>query len=308
MVRAGVHVVIGVSTVVLLQLVVVMVMASSSGVPDEYLPSDQLNKESLVTADYADGLRGPGSLCAMANITNHPNSTTVPHEHVWMGILDVGGLADLFYTRLVSLGWLCILVMGSFKWRPRRWTPPHVLIVVATVNAAMASLFFSVANVAALFAACVGLIMLAANWHFVLLECAAMSLAYWCSALWIGWTMWPLVGVSLAVLAVAMRWSFLLFPDIKVYVTYNLVRRPFRVGDDCTIGKFEEDVARSFRVLGELFFSVTDDDGDDVELSRSLKLTAGAEYNLRVAVGACPHYFSSSHSAQADVQTVSRPN
>ena len=112
----------------------------------------------------------------------------------------------------------------------------------------------------------------------------------------------PLVGVALAVLAVAMRMSFLLFLDIKVIVTYNGVRRYFKVGDDCTIGKFEEVVARSFGGLeGELFFSVTDDDGDVVELAQTVQLTAGTEYNLRVAVGACPHYLSSSHSAHADL-------
>jgi hypothetical protein len=293
MVRPGIRVVIGVATVVLLQLAVVVVMASLSGEPDEFLPSDQFNEGSFGTADCFEGRSGLGSLCVKANITDHSNSTTV-----WMSILDGGWLTDCFCTCIVSL----IMVMGTFKWRLRRWTPPYVLVLIATVNAAMASFFFSIANIAALFTACVGLIMLVANWHFGLLVCAALSLAYWCSALWIGWTMSPLVGVALAVLAVAMRMSFLLFLDIKVIVTYNGERRFFKVGDDCTIGKFEEVVARSFGGLeGELFFSVTDDDGDVVELIRSVKLTAGTEYNLRVAVGACPHYLSSSHSAQADV-------
>jgi hypothetical protein len=187
------------------------VMASSSGVPDEYLPSDQFNKGSFGTADCVEGRHGLGSLSAMVNMTDHPNSTTVPHEHPWMGILEGGELAICFSTRLISLSWLCILIMGKFKWRLRRWTPPHALILIATVNAAIASFFFSIANVAALFTASVGLIMLVANWHFGLLECAALSLAYWCSSLWIGWTMSPLVGVALAVLAVAMRRSVLLF-------------------------------------------------------------------------------------------------
>jgi hypothetical protein len=168
--------------VVLLQLVVVMVIASSSGVPDEHLPSDQFSKESLVTADYVEGRRGLDSLRVMAYITDHSNSTTVPHEYVWMDILDGGWLTDCFYTRLVSLSWLCILVMGTFNWRSKRWTLPHLLILIATVNATIASLFFPITNVAALFMACVGLIMLVADWHFWVPLCAVLSLAYWCSA------------------------------------------------------------------------------------------------------------------------------
>jgi len=229
MARPGIRVVLAVATVVLLQVAVVMVMASSSGVPDEYLPSDQFNKGSFGTADCVEGRHGLGLLSVMANMTDHSNSTTVPHEHVWMGILEGGGLAVCPYTRIVSLSWLCILVMGAFKWGPRRWRAPHVLILIATVNAAMASLFISIGHIAALFAACVGLIMLAANWHFVLLECAAMSLAYWCSALWIGWTMWPLVGVSLVVVAVTMRWSLLLFPSLSKSCARNLI------GLSCTV-------------------------------------------------------------------------
>jgi hypothetical protein len=207
MVRPGIRVVIGVATVVLLQLAVVVVMASLSGEPDEFLPSDQFNEGSFGTADCFEGRSGLGSLCVKANITDHTNSTTVPHEHVWMGILDGGWLTDSFSTSLVSL----IMVMGTFKWRLRRCTPPHVLVLITTVNAAMASFFFSIANVVALFTVCVGLIMLVANWHFGLLVCAALSLAYWCSALWIGWTMSPLGCVALVLVAVAMRRSVLLF-------------------------------------------------------------------------------------------------
>jgi len=213
MVRPGIRVVIGVATVVLLQLAVVVVMTSSSGVPDEYMSSDQFNNASLAVADCFDGLRGLGSLRVKANITGHTNSTTVPHEHVWMGISGGGWLTDCFCSRLVSLSWLCILVMGTFKWRSKWWTPPHLLILIATVNAAIACLFFSITNVTALFTACVGLIILLANRHFRVPLCAAMSLVYWCSALWIGRTISLRVGVALAVVAVAMRRSLLLFPE-----------------------------------------------------------------------------------------------
>ena len=206
MLRTGVHVVTYIGIVVLLQLAVVLVMTSSSGVTDEYLPSDQFSKGSFV-----EDRRGLGSLC-VASITNHPNSTTVAHEHVCMGTLGGGGLAVCICTHLVSLSWLCIVVMGTFTLKPRRWTPPHVLILIATVSAAVACLFFAIANVAALLVACVGLVLLVVNWHFGLRVCIAMSLAYWCSALWIGWTMSPRVGVALGVLAVVIRWSLLLFP------------------------------------------------------------------------------------------------
>jgi hypothetical protein len=203
------------ATMVLLQVAVVMVITSSSRVPDKYLPSDQFNKESLVTADYADGLRGLSSLRVLTNITDYPNFTTVAHELPCIGTLEGGGLAECFYTRLASLSWLCILVMGTFKWRSKWWTPPHVLILIATVNAAIACLFFSITNVTALFTACVGLIILLANWHFRVPLCAAMSLVYWCSALWIGCSMSGLGGCGLIEVAVAMRRSMLLFPEGK---------------------------------------------------------------------------------------------
>ena len=264
MVRTVVHVVIDVAMVVLLQLAVVLVMASSSGVPDEYLPSDQFNKGSF----FVDR-RGLGSLC-VASITDHPNSTTVPHEHVWMSIQGCGGLANCFCTRLVNLIWLGIVVMGTFTWRRRRWTPPHVFILIVTVTAAVASLFFAIANVAALFTACVGLIMLVANWHFGLLVCAALSLPYWCSALWIGWTMSPLVGVALGVLAVAMRRSFLLFSK-KITIVYN-----GRTGSDETrdwlwsksVEQFKEQARKFFSVdkMDELFFSIVGGEDNSVVL------------------------------------------
>ena len=203
MVRTALHVVVCVASAV---------MVSSIGVPDEYRPSDQFNKRSSGTTNCVEYRRDLGSLCAMANITDHPNSTTVPHEHVWMSILGCGGLADYVCTRLVNLSWLGIVVMGTFMWRPMRWTPPHVLILIATVTAAVASLFFAIAHIAALFVACVGLVMLVVNWHFGLRVCVAMSLAYWCSALWIGWTMSPLGGVALGVIAVTVRCSVVLFP------------------------------------------------------------------------------------------------
>jgi hypothetical protein len=213
MVHPGIRVVVGVATVVLLQVAVVMVITSSSRVPDKYLPSDQFNKESLMTVDYADGLRGLSSLRVLTNITDHPNFTTVAHELPCIRTLEGGWLAECFYTRLVSFSWLCILVMGTFKWRSKWWTPPHLLILIATVNAAIACLFFSITNVTALFTACVGLIILLANRHFRVPLCAAMSLVYWCSALWIGRTISLRVGVALAVVAVAMRRSLLLFPE-----------------------------------------------------------------------------------------------
>ena len=209
MARPGIRVVIGVATVVLLQLAVVVVMASSSRVPDEYMSSDQFNNPSFAAADCFEGRSGLGSLRVKANITDHSNSTTVPPEHVCMGILDGGWLTDCFCTCIVSL----IMVMGTFKWRLRRWTPPHVLVLIATVNAAIACFFFSITNVTALFTACVGLIILLANRHFRMPLCAAMSLVYWCSALWIGRTISLRVGVALAVVAVAMRRSLLLFPE-----------------------------------------------------------------------------------------------
>jgi len=215
MVRPGIRVVIGVATVVLLQLAVVVVMASLSGEPDEYMSSDQFNNPSLATADCFEGRGGLGSLRVKANITDHSNSTTV-----WMGILDGGWLTDCFCTRLVRL----IMVIGTFKWRLRRWALPHVLILITTVNAAIASLFFSVANVAALFTACVGLIMLVVNWHFRVPLCAAMSLAYWCSALRIWWTMSSFCGCGLVVVAVGMRRSGLLFPSFEALLQ-NAVQR-----------------------------------------------------------------------------------
>jgi len=215
MVRPGIRVVIGVATVVLLQLAVVVVMASLSGEPDEYKSSDQFNNPSLATADCFEGRGGLGSLRVKANITDHSNSTTV-----WMGILDGGWLTDCFCTRLVRL----IMVIGTFKWRLRRWALPHVLILITTVNAAIASLFFSVANVAALFTACVGLIMLVVNWHFRVPLCAAMSLAYWCSALRIWWTMSSFCGCGLVVVAVGMRRSGLLFPSFEALLQ-NAVQR-----------------------------------------------------------------------------------
>jgi len=60
--------------------------------------------------------------------------------------------------------------------------------------------------------ACVGLYLLAFDLHFALPVCAALSLAYWCSALWVGWSLSLIVGGGLVAVAVAMRRSWLLFP------------------------------------------------------------------------------------------------
>jgi hypothetical protein len=85
---------------------------------------------------------------------------------------------------------------------------PHV----AVVEAVHASMITPIANVAAVVMTCVGLYMLAFDLHFALPLCAALSLAYWCSALWIGLTMSTVAGVALAIVAVAMRRSVMLFP------------------------------------------------------------------------------------------------
>jgi hypothetical protein len=302
MARPGIRVVLAVATVVLLQVAVVMVMASSSGVPDEYLPSDQFNKGSFGTADCVEGRHGLGSLSAMANMTDHPNSTTVPHEHPWMGILEGCELAVCFCTRLISLSWLCILIMGKFKWRLfkwrlRRWTPPHALILIATVNAAIASLSSSVANVAALFTASVGLIMLVANWHFGLLECAALSLAYWCSALWIGWTISPVGGIALGIVAVVMRRSVLLFSK-KITILYYCEAEGRDVSNSWLWSKSIEllkEQARQFFSLpqGSLFFSCVGGEFDGVTLDPGEPFpdTGTQTYRLKVVAGArsSPH-------------------
>jgi hypothetical protein len=52
-----------------------------------------------------------------------------------------------------------------------------------------ASIITSIANVPPVVMACVGLYLLAFDLHYVLSVCAALSLAYWCSALWVGWTL-----------------------------------------------------------------------------------------------------------------------
>eukprot|EP00037_Helgoeca_nana_P008164 m.72865 g.72865 ORF g.72865 m.72865 type:complete len:546 (-) comp18760_c0_seq1:1051-2688(-) len=58
-----------------------------------------------------------------------------------------------------------------------------------------------------------GVWMLAADRHFWRPVCAALSLNYWCAAAWIGCTVSPEVGAALAVVAIGVRGSALLFPQ-----------------------------------------------------------------------------------------------
>jgi len=90
---------------------------------------------------------------------------------------------------------------------------PHVAVVVMAVDA---SIIISIANVAAIVMACVGLYLLVFDLHYVLSVCAALSLAYWCSALWVGWTLSAFVGGCMIVVAATMRRSWLLFPKFTV--------------------------------------------------------------------------------------------
>jgi hypothetical protein len=142
--------------------------------------------------------------------------------------------------------------------------------------------------------ACVGLYLLAFDLHFALPVCAALSLAYWCSALWVGWSLSLIVCGGLVAVAVAMRQSWLLFENVKVFVTYNDRRKAFLVGARDTVEELEKVVALYFKLQGEgdLLISFTDGDGDDVVLSRHLTLTADTEYYLRVEVGAFPRVAS----------------
>ncbi len=149
--------------------------------------------------------------------------------------------------------WLRLMAMGMYDWKPRRWRPLHVqrskicvtatdvmslvgkglgLVVVArllvllvrvktltevavTLMAVCAGIVTFVASIAAAFVAGVGLSLLARNVHFALPVCAVLSLAYWCSALWIGWSTSPIVGVALVAVAVARRRTVLLFPKAE---------------------------------------------------------------------------------------------
>jgi hypothetical protein len=86
---------------------------------------------------------------------------------------------------------------------------PHVAVVAMAVDA---SIITSIANVPTVVMVCVGLYLLAFDLHFALPVCAALSLAYWCSALWVGWSLSLIVGGGLVAVAVAMRRSWLLFP------------------------------------------------------------------------------------------------
>ena len=105
---------------------------------------------------------------------------------------------------------------------------PHVAVVAMAVDA---SIITSIANVPAVVMACVGLYLLAFDLHFALPVCAALSLAYWCSALFVGWSLSLIVGGGLVTVAVAMRWSWLLFPEerIKITVIYDSKEKIMRV-------------------------------------------------------------------------------
>jgi hypothetical protein len=79
-----------------------------------------------------------------------------------------------------------------------------------------ASIITSIANVPPVVMACVGLYLLAFDLHYVLSVCAALSLAYWCSALWVGWTLSKFAGSGLVPRACARRGG-----DAAVVVTVS---------------------------------------------------------------------------------------
>lgn len=182
---------------------------------------------------------------------------------------------------------LCLLAMGMYDWEPRwRWPLhthrskndptvtdvislvckglglvvvvrflevlvcvkmlPHVAVVVLASHTSMIA---SIANVAAVVMACVGLFLLVIDLHFTLPICATLSLTYWCSAVWIGLTLSLIAGCGLVSIAAAIRWSWLLFPKMQVEVVFPETEESvkFDYDEDTTLEEL-------YRLIPEAFF------------------------------------------------------
>jgi len=209
---------------VVLQLAVVTV--SSTEMPDALNQNDQLNIKGrlmavdcnegrLTTVDCVDGRCGLCSRRAVPDIADYFNSTVVPDEHPRVGMLPAGGLtaADHFCAPLANVSRLYILATGVYSWGTRRWTLLYGIAIGVAMTTTVPNLFFFIVDVAAVLTACAGLFLLAFNIHFKLEMCIAVSLAYWCSTLWIGHAMSTLAGSALVVVAVAKRRAVILFMD-----------------------------------------------------------------------------------------------
>lgn len=70
-----------------------------------------------------------------------------------------------------------------------------------------------------------GVYLLIADLHFWKPLCAALSANFWCATAWIGWCVSPTLGAGLALTALGMRHSLLLFMDP------NDIPRPLNVSE-----------------------------------------------------------------------------
>lgn len=114
---------------------------------------------------------------------------------------------------LCHVGEQALLMTTNSTFDRNLWTRvPSVEIFVEAVGTLMSSAV-PVVDAAAIITSCVGVFLLACRRHFWRPMCYTLSMAYWCSALWIAWTCSAVVGVGLGVAAVAIRRSLLLFPE-----------------------------------------------------------------------------------------------
>lgn len=166
------------------------------------------------------------------------SANSIPHtRRTWRHTLPVHDARECGFSHTVTTNrWLCFLAMGMYTWKPTRWVPPYVQRSkshvsnrylgdrLSSVHAApsvciktMPSVTVAalgVHDVVALMAACGGVLLLVIDVHFALALCAALSLAYWCSSLWIVWASSPIVGGLLLLIGVSKRQSVLLFPGM----------------------------------------------------------------------------------------------
>jgi hypothetical protein len=143
-----------------------------------------------------------------------------------------------------------------------------------------------IVNVATIFTSNVGLFMLVTDKHYGFSLCAPLSIAYWGSALWIGWMLSPYVSGVLFVVAVVMRRSWLLFPSISISVTYTkdseAVPKNFQVESVDSFSTHHNTIAKSMGCFGcmiELNWTV---DGTTFTTLDDTKFKDKTEYTLTV--------------------------
>ena len=167
---------------------------------------------------------------------------------------------------------------------------PPVDIFVEAIGTLMSSAV-PVVDAAAIITSCVGMFLLASRRHFWRPMCDMLSVAYWCSALWIAWSISPLVGSGLCTFAVAKRRSWLLYAKIVIFVVYDGSEpRAIEVDDTKTVSGFSRSIGNRFgiSVHHNLTFTFVHKEHGEVELLDDGTFTDGVTYTLNAVATSGP--------------------